>query len=220
MVGGGRIPGLDDAGQKRPVVRGRQSAEVVAEIAASLLPQHQFVRGGLPLHQVRRQVQQLPRLLVVEDATAVCVEAHDALADVLQRDGQRVRGALAFGDVLHGAFVEQRAAVGAGDQTGVLADPDAFPGAVAVDLRDEVLHFPVRLQLRTEFIPPPGLHVPLAADVVDGGQHFGFGRVTVDADQCRIGPQLAPLQAAAVGAQGQPVKEGGEVVVRHGGRSS
>ena len=220
VVGGGRVPGLDDAGQKRPVVRGGQSVEFVAEIAASLLPQHQFVRGGLPLHQVRRQVQQLPRLLVVEDATAVCVEAHDALADVFQRDGQRVRGALALGDVLHRAFVEHRAAIGARHQAGVLPDPDAFPGAVAVDLRNEVLHLAVRVQLRAEFFPPPGLHVPLATDVVDGGQHFGFGCEAVDADQRRIGPQLAPLQAAAVGAQGQPVKEGGKVVVRHGGRSS
>ena len=63
----------------------------------------------------------------------------------------------------------------------------------------------------------PALYPARDADVVHRRQHLGFRIEAVEADQRGIGPQLATLQAAAVSTQGQPVEEGGEVVVRHGG---
>ena len=211
------IPRLQDARQESPGVVVAQPAEVFAEIAARLLPKHQLVRRGSALQQVRGQLEQLERTLVVEHAAPFGIEAHDALVDVLQRDGQRVICPQAVGDVLDRAFVEQRLSVRAGDHAGVLPDPDAFTGLVAMDLGDEVVHFAVGLQQRTERLASARLHIPMSADVVHRSQHFGFGREAVEANQRRIGPQLATLKAAAVCAQRQPVEEGGEVVVRHGG---
>ena len=212
-----RIAALDDVGQKSAIVGGVQPAQVFTEIAACLLPQRQLVRGGLALHQFGRQFEQRQRLLVVKHAAAIGGETHDALVDVLQRNRQGVGRAHAVGDVLHRAFIEHRPPVGIGHNAGVFPDPDAFAGLVAVDLRDEIVHFAVCFQQRAERLAPIRLHVPAAGDVVHRRQHLGFRIEAVETNQRRIGPQLATLQAAAVSTQGQPVEEGGEVVVRHGG---
>jgi hypothetical protein len=217
MVGGDGIAGLNDPRQKLPVMVGMQQLELVAKIAARLLPQDQFMGRGLSRHQLGRQVQQAKGLFVVKDAAAFGIEAHDALADVLQRDRQRIRRPTALGDVFNRALVEHRLAVGAGDQAGVFADPDALAGLVAEDLGDEILHLAVGFQQRTELRAAARLHIPPPADIVDGGQHFRFGFEAVDAHQRRIGAHLTPLQAAAVGAERQPVEKRGEIVVRHAG---
>lgn len=209
---------MDHAREKGPGFLGLQCFQILAKVAPCHLPEHEFVRGRLAFEQSPGEFQKLQRPVVVEDRASQSIEAHDALLNMFQGDGQRLLGLPAGRDVLDRAFIEQGTTLGVMDQAGVLAHPDALAGLVAKDFRYEVADVTLGLQQGPERIAPAGLHVPPGGNIVHRCQHLGFGVKAIHAHQCRIGPQLPALQAAAVGADRQPVEERREIVVRHGGR--
>ena len=120
---------------------------------------------------------------------------------------QRQLGLVRARDVLDRAFVVQRRAVVGAHQAGVLADPDALARLVAKDLGDEVDHLAVALHQVLEFDAPLRVHVPLAADVVDGRQQLAFAVVAVQPHQRGVGAQLPACDAGAVGPDRQQFEQ-------------
>jgi hypothetical protein len=119
------------------------------------------------------------------------------------------------GDVLDRALVVQRAALGIAHDVGVLADPDRLARLVAIDLRLEAAHLTIALERGDELGAPPRIDVPLAADVMHGGDLLGLARIAVERHQRRVGAQLAAGGRGPVGPDRQEVEQGREVVL-HG----
>ena len=124
-----------------------------------------------------------------------------------QRDVLAVHRVGLLGDVFHGSLVVANGPRFIAHHVSMHPHPDALARLVPIDLRDEILHPPVRIQQGLELFAPVWVHIPLAREVPCGGQHLGLGFITVQADQCRIGAKLATIRAGAVGANGQQVEQ-------------
>ena len=131
----GRVVGVGQAGKGGPLQFPRRVAEHLAEgrVAARDAPGH--------VH--------------ADDAHTGGVEDG---ADLLLRLAQGLFRALAGGDVLDGAFVEEQGAVVVADGAGVLRDPEEAAVA-ATDLRLEVGDRLARIQQGLELRAAFGLHV-------------------------------------------------------------
>ena len=172
------------------------------------------VEGALADDRRRLQAEQAARgrAGVEHDAGGVAHQGHD-----LGLFGQRAEAPLAVlqgllrlayrGDVLDRAFVAQHAARVVAQRIGVLADPDAFARAVAVDLGLEVHDLAVAFDDADELGAARRLDVPLVGDVVDGLQQLLLGVVAIEQHQRAVGAQLAAVDAGAVGAQRQALEE-------------
>jgi hypothetical protein len=98
---------------------------------------------------------------------------------------------------------------------GVLADPDALAGLLAVDLGDEGHHPAITLEQRLERGAALRVDVPLGGDVVHQGVQLGLAVATVEPHQRRVRPDHPPVGRRPVGPDGQEFEQAAEVVIGH-----
>ena len=108
-----------------------------------------------------------------------------------------------LGDVFNRAFEVQHCPVAVAHHVGVFQNPDAFAAFVPVDFGAEVEHLSVMFDQVAESAALARIDIPLLPDVVHGRQHLGFGCITVEPHQSRIGAQLPAIGTGSVSAYGQ-----------------
>ena len=99
----------------------------------------------------------------------------------------------ALGDVFYRALVVQHLAVDVAHKVGVFTDPNTLMRAVSVHLRDEIAHLTIALQRLTKLQASGWKHIPFRVQVAQRSQQLRFCVVTVQANQRRVGTNLAAI---------------------------
>ncbi len=154
-----------------------------AELAVIDLPLDDVAGGRVHLDQLRRQVEQGHRTLVEHRHQAFGIDHHDALADVLQRGGQRLLRAqqalvLALNQAAHGDHYQRHQRAGADELQPVPAEAGEDVGGFDADDHGQ----------RIAAQSPPAADAVDVVDAADAAERaLGFG---AGGDRHRLGAEI------------------------------
>ena len=124
-------------------------------------------------------------------------------------------GGDAFRCILDRSFDENRISLGIPDIPGILRDPDFFPRAVAIDLRDKILDPAFHAHQALELVAAPGVHIPGAVGARHRMDIFGFVLVAIKHGKRRVAAHRRAVQLVAVNAANRVFKEAPVFGLRH-----